>query len=126
MKNYALHKTTTTLPLPARLAGLAADHLDDRGRLKKVNKSSKSHVSDARVKNKREQKKKFSSFLPFNFLSVFFIQILETENDKKTRIIFSLTFYKTTSLPQSTNPSATNRYTLLKKFRHSRLGHRNI
>lgn len=45
--NYALHYITTTLPLPARLAGLAADHLDDRGRLKKVNKSSKCHVSDA-------------------------------------------------------------------------------
>lgn len=66
--NYALHYSTTTLPLPARLAGLAADHLDDRGRLKKVNKSSKSHVSDAKVKNKRG--KHFCSFLPFNLLSI--------------------------------------------------------
>lgn len=62
--NYALHYITTTLPLPARLAGLAADHLDDRGRLKKVNKSSKSHVSDAKVKNKREEKKTFLFLSP--------------------------------------------------------------
>lgn len=47
MNNYALHHITTTLPLPARLAGLAADHLDGKGRLKKANKFSKCHVSDA-------------------------------------------------------------------------------
>jgi len=34
--NYsALHNIAITLPLPARLAGLAADHLEDRGLLEK-------------------------------------------------------------------------------------------
>lgn len=54
---------TTTLPLPARLAGLAADHLDDRGRLKKVSKFSKSHVSDAKS-NIKERGEKILFFSP--------------------------------------------------------------